>query len=187
MLEKIIVVLFVLGFYGFLYWFANSLIKDPKKKDTAKPNNKPVEQKSISSNTSMLEAIGFSSHNHFRNFETLESDSIHVNAIALLAEELGISETDLLGYLGLPENTVNDCIESNDSLLNFHGANLVYGLADTLDTANRVLGTKEIAVEWMKEPAKFLDDRKPIEVVKNITGIKAVNQLLMQIEHSVYS
>ncbi len=55
------------------------------------------------------------------------------------------------------------------------------------ETAQRVLGTDELATHWLTRPAIALDGRRPIDLLATEAGIKAVKDLLTRMEYGVYS
>jgi len=56
-----------------------------------------------------------------------------------------------------------------------------------LRRAKRVIGSKELALQWLKTPAFGLGGRIPLEVAETPEGAREVMDLLGRIEHSVYS
>lgn len=54
------------------------------------------------------------------------------------------------------------------------------------DQATKVLGSPELAREWLKKPARGLDGQTPIELIATAQGCKQVADLLERVEHGVY-
>lgn len=63
----------------------------------------------------------------------------------------------------------------------------LFRLVEMYSLATRVLESAEAADEWMGSPAAALDDRAPLEYMRNEAGAQRVSTLLQRIEHSVYS
>ena len=58
--------------------------------------------------------------------------------------------------------------------------------AELVMLAERVLGSREIALDWFRTPAIGLGRRKPRDMMKTAAGRQSVETLLLQIEHGVY-
>ena len=58
--------------------------------------------------------------------------------------------------------------------------------ADLLALAERVLGTRELADNWMTSPALALDGRRPVDLLTTAEGPEAVTLVLKRMEFGVY-
>jgi putative toxin-antitoxin system antitoxin component (TIGR02293 family) len=55
-----------------------------------------------------------------------------------------------------------------------------------LAKATSVLGTEDIARQWMREPAMGLNRQVPAKLVGTAAGAELVDTFLEQLEHGVY-
>jgi putative toxin-antitoxin system antitoxin component (TIGR02293 family) len=60
-------------------------------------------------------------------------------------------------------------------------------LIEVTAMAERVLGSRELAENWLQEPALALDGKNPLELISSTPGIEAVKDLLTRIEYGVYA
>ena len=58
--------------------------------------------------------------------------------------------------------------------------------ADIGDLAIRVLGSADLAKEWLEKPALALDGRIPRDLLSSASGTQLVRELLLRIEYGVY-
>jgi putative toxin-antitoxin system antitoxin component (TIGR02293 family) len=58
--------------------------------------------------------------------------------------------------------------------------------ADLVALAERMLGSRELVLDWLRTPAIGLGRRKPRDMMEAAAGRRAVETLLRQIEHGVY-
>ncbi len=58
--------------------------------------------------------------------------------------------------------------------------------AEILAQATRVFGSQEEAERWLKSKVLPLNGRKPIDLLSTPTGVEMVENLLTQLEYSVY-
>lgn len=58
--------------------------------------------------------------------------------------------------------------------------------AAALGKAARVLGSEDVARQWMREPAMGLNRQVPAKLVDTEAGAELVNTFLEQLEHGVY-
>ena len=52
--------------------------------------------------------------------------------------------------------------------------------------AERVFGTRELAENWVSQPALALDGQRPMDLLTTTPGIEAVKDLLTRLEFGVY-
>jgi putative toxin-antitoxin system antitoxin component (TIGR02293 family) len=55
------------------------------------------------------------------------------------------------------------------------------------ETAQRVLGTDELAKHWLTHPAMALDGKRPIDLLTTESGINTVKDLLIRLEYNIYT
>jgi putative toxin-antitoxin system antitoxin component (TIGR02293 family) len=59
-------------------------------------------------------------------------------------------------------------------------------LVDVTARAIEVLGTREIALRWLKTPVRSLGDRTPLSLLGSPDGIVRIEDALGRIEHGVW-
>ncbi|MFG6596251.1 antitoxin Xre/MbcA/ParS toxin-binding domain-containing protein [Sulfitobacter sp. 1A13368] len=57
---------------------------------------------------------------------------------------------------------------------------------ELMELCTKVMGSPELAEEWMSSTAMALDNRRPADLMETQSGRDEVEILLMQIEHGVY-
>ena len=60
-------------------------------------------------------------------------------------------------------------------------------LKEVTEIAKRVLGTDELAEQWMGQPALALDRQRPLDLLTAAPGVQAVKDLLTRMEFGVYT
>lgn len=58
---------------------------------------------------------------------------------------------------------------------------------EVTNTAQRVLGTRELAQAWLSQSAIALDGQKPLDMLSSTPGIESVKELLARLEYGVYA
>ena len=71
--------------------------------------------------------------------------------------------------------------------LNPKHSDAALALMEVTEAAERVLGSRLAAEQWLTRPAIALDRERPIDLLTSTTGIQAVKDLLTRMEHGVYS
>jgi putative toxin-antitoxin system antitoxin component (TIGR02293 family) len=56
-----------------------------------------------------------------------------------------------------------------------------------LTRAEEVFADPEKASRWMRKPNRALEGRRPLDLLESDTGSRAVEKILLRIEHGVYS
>lgn len=60
-------------------------------------------------------------------------------------------------------------------------------LARIFALATDVLGSREAAVEWLREPTEYLGGRSPLEALATDVGAEKVTNMLYQMEYGVFA
>ncbi len=71
--------------------------------------------------------------------------------------------------------------------LNPKHSDAALALMEVTEAAERVLGSRLAAEQWLTRPAIALDRERPIDLLTSTIGIQAVKDLLTRMEHGVYS
>lgn len=60
-------------------------------------------------------------------------------------------------------------------------------LTEVMAAAGRVLGSRAAAGAWLRRPAIALNNARPIDLLGTAEGVDAVRDLLVRLEHNVYT
>ena len=102
----------------------------------------------------------------------------------VLSNYSAIPESDLLHAIGVSSRTLD---RREDSKLGQLHSGAALALIEVTDMAQRVLGTRKLAEQWLKEPALALDGKLPLDLIASAPGIEAVKDLLTRMEYGVYA
>lgn len=95
-----------------------------------------------------------------------------------------IPADQLMHAVGLSAKTLD---RRASSRLGPRHSDAAFALIDLTDLAQRVLGTRDLAEQWLVQPAIALEGRSPLDFLGATPGIDAIKELLTRIEHGVYS
>lgn len=93
----------------------------------------------------------------------------------VLSKIVGASDRTLARRLKTPHEALT--AEQSTRALNY---------AEVLEKATEVLGSRELAEQWMVKPARGLDGEIPIDLISNSVGYELVTDFLTRIEYGVY-
>lgn len=93
----------------------------------------------------------------------------------VLSKIVGASDRTLARRLKTPNEALTP--EQSTRALNY---------AEVLEKATDVLGSRELAEQWMVKPARGLDGETPIDLISNSVGYELVTDFLTRIEYGVY-
>ena len=93
----------------------------------------------------------------------------------VLSKIVGASDRTLARRLKTPNEALT--AEQSTRALNY---------AEVLEKATDVLGSRELAEQWMVKPARGLDGEVPIDLISNSVGYELVADFLTRIEYGVY-
>lgn len=102
-----------------------------------------------------------------------------------LCRELEISRKELARVAGVAERTLNRKIQ--EGRLNADQSERFNRIAQLLNRTLEVLGTKEHAVSWLKNPRSYFGGKPPLDLADTELGNREVLNLLGRIEHGVFS
>ena len=89
--------------------------------------------------------------------------------------------------LGLSLRTLQRRIEHPPKRLSSAESGQVWKLAEVLAKATEVMGSRELAEQWLEQPAMALDQRRPIDVMESSEGAAMVLTLLERIDYGVHT
>ncbi len=90
----------------------------------------------------------------------------------------------LLQALGLSAKTL---VRRASSRLGLRHSAAAMALIDITDLAQSALGTRNLAEQWLIQPAIALEGRSPLELLGTPPGVDAIKEFLTRIEHGVYT
>lgn len=104
----------------------------------------------------------------------IESSTVY-KQYGVLSKIVGTSDRTLARRLKTPNEVLTP--EQSTRALNY---------AEVLEKATDVLGSRELAEQWMVKPARGLDGEIPIDLISNSVGYELVTDFLTRIEYGVY-
>lgn len=109
-----------------------------------------------------------------------------VSIVNRLADELGISQNALLGYIRLPSATLTR--RRAQKRLSVEESDRVYRVVVAYRAALQLFeGDVNAARRWLNEPAKALGGNTPLEHLDTEAGAEAVQDLVVRLEQGVIS
>jgi putative toxin-antitoxin system antitoxin component (TIGR02293 family) len=102
----------------------------------------------------------------------------------LLGSFQRVPKHTLLNAIGLSTKTLSRRV---DFRLGPRHSDAAMALIEVTDTAQRVLGNRQLAEEWLTKPALALDGMRPLDLISTTPGIEAVKDLLTRMEYGVYA
>ncbi|MNG00596.1 hypothetical protein D3C84_835380 [compost metagenome] len=104
----------------------------------------------------------------------IENSTVYKQS-GVLSKIVGASDRTLARRLKTPNEALTP--EQSTRALNY---------AEVLEKATGVLGSRELAEQWMVKPARGLDGETPIDLISNSVGYELVNDFLTRMEYGVY-
>lgn len=88
--------------------------------------------------------------------------------------------------VGASDRTLARRLKSPEEVLTSEQSTRALYYAEVLEKATDVLGSRELAEQWMVKPARGLDGEMPIDLISNSVGYELVTDFLTRIEYGVY-
>ncbi|KIR18140.1 hypothetical protein PFLU4_15290 [Pseudomonas fluorescens] len=88
--------------------------------------------------------------------------------------------------VGTSERTLARRLKAPNEVLTAEQSTRALNYAEVLEKATAVLGSRELAEQWMAKPARGLDGETPIDLISNSVGYELVTDFLTRIEYGVY-
>ncbi|WP_282875961.1 antitoxin Xre/MbcA/ParS toxin-binding domain-containing protein [Pseudomonas peli] len=113
---------------------------------------------------------------------------IRIKALSEFAQSVDMLSSDflLMKLTGLSGGAIRRRLKSPNERLNSEQSDRALRGVLLLDHAIRVIGSKALAEEWMLNPSRGLDGRKPIDMLENSIGAQLVSDFLTRLEYGVY-
>lgn len=134
---------------------------------------------------SVLERVGFFDDNIAAD-KTIRHQQIKLKNFEALSKELELNEKFTLELINLSKSTL-DRVKKESKPFSPTVASRIYRVTLVLDISEKILGSHQQSIQWLKSPAKYLGGERPLELVQTEAGAEAVKSLLFRLEHSVYS
>ena len=112
-------------------------------------------------------------------------DGLPYAAVEAVAERFEIPKEDLLRILHLPLRTL--ARRKKERVLRPDESDRLLRLGRIAAMAEEVLGTREKAASWLKDPNKALGGPRLLDRLDTDLGTQQVEQILGRIAHGVYS
>ncbi|SEB81074.1 putative toxin-antitoxin system antitoxin component, TIGR02293 family [Pseudomonas mohnii] len=88
--------------------------------------------------------------------------------------------------VGASDRTLARRLKTPNEILTSEQSTRALNYAEVLEKATEVLGSRELAEQWMVKPARGLDGEIPIDLISNSVGYELVTDFLTRIEYGVY-
>lgn len=88
--------------------------------------------------------------------------------------------------VGASDRTLARRVQEPDRLLTPEQSTRALYFAEIMEKATEVLGSRELAEQWMSEPARGLDGMAPVDLIANAIGYELVNDFLTRMDYGVY-
>ncbi len=111
------------------------------------------------------------------------SEGLPTEALSTVQHRLGLSNSEMAHIVQISPRTLTR--RKKEERLPPDESERVYRIARLVEIAAGVLGGKEEARQWMKEPNYALGEQTPLEVVRTEPGAGLVERLLGQIEYGI--
>ncbi|MBL8270668.1 antitoxin Xre/MbcA/ParS toxin-binding domain-containing protein [Steroidobacter sp.] len=108
-------------------------------------------------------------------------------AAEAIKDVVGLDDPTLAVVLGVSIRTIARARSTRDGRLDSVVSDRLYRLARLVAIARVVLEHDDKAVHWLTHPQPGLGDRRPIDLAKSEPGAREIENLLLRIEHGVYS
>ena len=110
---------------------------------------------------------------------------LQFSALESLQERYHISQAQLQGLLDISDRTL--ARRRAQRVLSKAESDRLYRLARVAARAEEVLGSRETAERWLKEPLPTLGGETPLSLLDTDEGAQQVGDVLGRIEHGVFS
>ena len=107
-------------------------------------------------------------------------------AMEALKERVGLDDPSMASALGISARTLART-RAGQVRLDAVVSDRLYRLARLVALAKEVLEHDDRAVQWLTQPQFGLGQYRPIDLMRSEPGAREVENLLLRIEHGVYS
>ena len=118
----------------------------------------------------------------------LISQGISLQAFKVFIVHVPLNTSELASILNVSDKTISRNKSAHGGgKLSVRESDQLWRLAEVLDEATELLGTKAAASMWLRQPAIALDGQKPISLLSTSVGAEAVLELIGRLKYGVYS
>ncbi len=125
-----------------------------------------------------------------KEVDNLIRKGIPFKVVEDIKERLKLADEEIAGILGMSVRTLSrrrHIKDKEDARLNAIESDRLFRLVKIFALAQDVLEDKEQAIKWLHSRQFGLGKRIPLEVIQTEVGAREAEDLLMRIEHGVYS
>jgi putative toxin-antitoxin system antitoxin component (TIGR02293 family) len=97
----------------------------------------------------------------------------------------GLSPSEVHSLV-IPQRTLKDRLSRKENLSRDESDRAIRA-ARVLALSERVLGSKERALRWMREPKRRFEGRTPLDLSGTAAGAQLVEQMLIQIDEGMFA
>jgi putative toxin-antitoxin system antitoxin component (TIGR02293 family) len=116
------------------------------------------------------------------DMEELLRQGLPVSVLGNVRENWGFTIVELASSLSIPKSTLMRMLERRNRMA--HGdSDRVYRLASILALAEEVIGDREKAQRWLRQPNLVLGNKTPLHVLETEIGARRVEQVLGRIAY----
>jgi putative toxin-antitoxin system antitoxin component (TIGR02293 family) len=120
------------------------------------------------------------------DWEALIHEGMPVRSVEVLKESIAVPDSQLAALLGISQKTLVRARAAN-AKLDPVASDRLFRVARVVALAIDVLESEASAVHWLKRAQVGLGGRVPLGMLTTEPGRVQVEQLLLRIEHGVYS
>ena len=117
------------------------------------------------------------------DFADVIASGIPIRAVKSLQTYIGVSDQRMAKFMSITPKTYR----SRKDRFKLNEGNQAYKLALIVVEAEKAIGDKETALEWLDARQPALGNRVPIDLIQTSAGVQAVEDLLGRITYGVYS
>ena len=107
--------------------------------------------------------------------------------VTRLGELWDLDEDNLVHIIGTSRRTLSRRMRATGSSLSPVESDRVFRFGRIMSRIEEVFSDKDIALDWANSPNLALSGDKPIEVLDTDAGVERVEEILINIEHGIYS
>jgi putative toxin-antitoxin system antitoxin component (TIGR02293 family) len=125
-----------------------------------------------------------------KEVDSLIRKGIPFKVVEDIKEKLKLADEEIAGILGMSVRTLSrrrHIKDKEEARLNAVESDRLFRLVKIFALAQDVFEDKEQAIKWLHSRQFGLGKRIPLEVIQTEVGAREAEDLLMRIEHGVYS
>ncbi len=120
-----------------------------------------------------------------RDFIPLLREGLPYAALERTMEAFSLSRDEVANVLDLPRRTLTR--RKQEQRLAADESDRLYRMARVMAHAERVLGSRERAAEWLHRPNRALAGEPPLRLLDTDIGAAEVDDVIGRLEHGVFS